>query len=72
MRRITGLAKLIKLARDICIVIALFGPRIRQFVPASRQADYDQALAAILAACDVLTSIGYEDNAPGTNPPWGI
>lgn len=71
MATVPRLAKLLKLAVALCDVIAIAGPRIREFVPTDKQADYDNALSAILAACDVLRAINYLDNDPGTNPPFG-
>lgn len=68
---IRGLAKLLKLAVAICDAIDEFGPRIRKYVPVDKQTDYDNALAAIKAGCDVLRAINYLDGWPGTNPPFG-
>lgn len=69
---IRGLAKLLKAAVAICDAIEVFGPRIRKHVPADKLTDYDNALAAIMAACEVLRAINYLDGWPGTNPPFGI
>jgi hypothetical protein len=71
MATIPKLAKLLRLAIALCDVIHLAGPRIRDFVPENKQTDYDNALSAILAACDVLRAISYLDSDPGTNPPFG-
>lgn len=69
--RIFGLAELIKTMIKICGVIGKFGPGIRNFVPEESRETYDAALAAILAACDVLRAIDYADGLTSTNPPWG-
>lgn len=71
LTRINGLAKLTKLLKAVCDVIAVFGPTIRKFVPAESLDDYDQALTTITAACDVIRQIDYADGLSGTTPPWG-
>ena len=68
---IRGLAKLMKAIVLICDVIEKFGPRIRKHVPSESQAAYDNALSAILAACEILRAIDYLDGWTGTNPPFG-
>jgi hypothetical protein len=69
--RIRGLAKLISTLVLLCKVISIFGPGIKEFVPEDKKQDYQDALDAILAACDVLRLIDYADQNPGTGPVWG-
>jgi hypothetical protein len=71
MTRIPGLAKLISTLIIACKVIDTFSPGVRLFVPAPSQAAYDDALAAIKSACDVVRAIDYADDLAGTNPLWG-
>jgi hypothetical protein len=71
MRTIPKLAKLLRLLIAVCDVIAIAGPKIREYVPEGSKTDYDNALSAILGACDILRAIDYIDAWPGTNPPFG-
>jgi len=69
--RIPGLSKLIKALIVVCKVIDLSGNVIRPFVPSGDLSNYDTALAAIKANCDVIRAIDYMDSVAGTNPLWG-
>ena len=69
--RIPGLAKLVGLLIKVCDVIAVFGPRIRVFVPEESLTAYDNALTAITGACNVIRAIDYADSIAGTTPLWG-
>ncbi len=71
MKRPRGLAKLTTTLKLVCKIIGLFGPGIRQFVPDPQKSAYDDALAAVNSACDVIRAIEYLDENPGTNAPWG-
>lgn len=68
---IRGLAKFMKGMVFLCDVIEEFGPRIRKHVPTESVTAYDNALSAILAACEILRAIDYLDGWTGTNPPFG-
>lgn len=70
-KRITGLAKLIGLLKAVCKTIALFRATIRTFVPEINRTAYDTAMDAILAACEVIMGLDYQDEEPGTEAPWG-
>jgi hypothetical protein len=70
-KRIRGLAKLIAAMKQTCMIIGTFGPIIRAFVPLDKRTAYDNALAAITAACAVIEEIDYQDDDAGTEVPWG-
>lgn len=69
--RIRGLAKLVNAMIVLCKVIDVFGPGVRNFVPSESLGSYDDALAGIRSACDLIRSINYQDTSSGTNAPWG-
>jgi hypothetical protein len=71
IRNVPRLAKLIRLARAICDAIEVARDPIRQFVPADRRVDYDQALDQIVAGCAVIRSIAYNDGRVSVELPWG-
>ncbi len=69
--RIRGLAKLIKAMITLCKVIDAFSSGIRVFVPDGSKGSYDDAIAGIRSACDLIRAIDYVDPYTGTNAPWG-
>jgi len=56
---IRGLGLLLQVLDKACKLIFLFGPTIRFFVPSPLLADYDLALAQIVASCAILKAIDY-------------
>jgi hypothetical protein len=71
MARVFGLSTLIRTLAKVCKVIAAVRTPIRAFVPDGSLTAYDNALDAILSACDVITAIDYADGISSTNAPWG-
>jgi hypothetical protein len=69
--RIPLLPKLIKALIKVCKVIQASNMLIREFVPDAYKTPYDNAIEAILTACDVIRNIPYGDTDPDTNVPWG-
>lgn len=67
MASLRGLSTLLTILRKACAVIGKFSLPLRQFVPAEVQADYDIAIAQILAACIVITAIDWLGDETGTN-----
>lgn len=54
-----GLAKLLNTLRLLCKVIGVFGVPLREVVPLDKREAYDAALAALLAACEVVLAIDF-------------
>lgn len=69
--KIRGLSKTINAVRVACTVFDMFSGSIRRFVPSDKLAAYDSVSSSLHTACSVLRSIGYADNEPATNAPWG-
>jgi hypothetical protein len=68
---VPGLSSLLKALSAVCTAIAKFAPLVRPFVPTGSQTNFDNALVAITAACDVIRAIEYADSLEGTNAPFG-
>lgn len=60
MATVRGVTTLLQVLRKACHLIVVFGPTMRFFVPAPVLADFDLALAQILASCAVLEAIDWE------------
>lgn len=71
MTRIPLLATLITGLKAVCVVIDKASGPVRFFVPEANQAAYDEAIANIVSACNVIRAIDFVDNVAGTTPLWG-
>jgi len=69
--RIPMLSTLVRALIKVCKVIDVAAPKVRVFVPEEKLTDYDNALAAVQTACDVIRAIDYVDSVSGTSAPWG-
>ena len=69
--RIPRLPQLITGLKQICKVLAVAAPVVRNYVPEPSLIAYDAAVSAIMEACDVIRAIEFMDISAATNPPWG-
>jgi ADP-heptose:LPS heptosyltransferase len=69
--RVPGLSSMIVVLNKMCKVILKWNQSVRLFVPDESKAGYDLAIEALLAACDQIKSIEYQDASSDTNAPWG-